>query len=1018
MESEKSFNLIEFLSNQSLLGLVFEPQEIRDCLKKYPPKTSKRDKVLFAENSKASVLYIVISGEIKLFSKREASSSIEMGNVTAGRSANLYSILNGLAFQYEGRITAETRYLAIPWSEIEPVLKRRPALEPYLKAITEDTVFRALAKEMNEIGCSKEFKIELLGSVKSIDLKNNTWVLHQGQITMHAFMVVGGNLQCYQKTENEKITRMFSVPGRSWIAWTACMEQSPSAYSFRTTGQAKILQLTQSRLQELAEAFPEDFETYQNWVKNATQLKEGPEDQEEGEEVDPEKLFQHTADSVKEKKGLYPWVEQENEMDCGPACLAMISKYFENELSIQYWRGQVYTNREGTSIFDLAKSVERNGFEAHGLYLESLEELEAEHLPVIAVRQYHYLVIYEVSKTHVVVGDPGVGIRKMTHEEFHHGFEKAILLLKPTSEFYKIEAASSTYGHYLALFQGYQKELLLILACSSLLVLFSLFPPMLMQVIMDSVLKNKDLKLLWVAVIAMGVIHVFQSGMEWLRSYYISFLTVKFDFRALSAFLRKMFSLPYPFFANRHVGDFTRRISEMERLRDFLTHNALSTFLSLLTIGVYGVVLCFYSPLIAVMTFLFAPLTVAISIAFSKKLQQHYKLAFVSRSEEESLLNDLIRGMSTIKALTSEVAARWRLEEKIVATLKSRHHFSMTASSLMLLTDLYGKLSKLGIMAFAAYLGVKGKMSPGQIVSISVFVSAVIEPFFHLAHAWSGIQETKAAMLRLNDIFLAPSENGGKKGGLQKKALRGEIEFQDVWFRYGGDSTPWILKGVSFKIEPGQKVAIVGPSGSGKSTLASLLLRMLEPTTGQILVDGRDYRDYDLNWLRNQIGIIMQESHLFNGSILENIAFGDPVPNLDKVRECAVMANADGFIEQKAGAYDYVISHGGFGLSGGEKQRISCARAFYLNPSVLILDEATSALDGVAERGLIECLMKASKNRAILSIAHRYTTARHFEQVLLMSSGRVVGFGSHAQMREESELYRTLFGLNEAGEAA
>jgi ABC-type dipeptide/oligopeptide/nickel transport system ATPase component len=432
-----------------------------------------------------------------------------------------------------------------------------------------------------------------------------------------------------------------------------------------------------------------------------------------------------------------------------------------------------------------------------------------------------------------------------------------------------------------------------------------------------------------------------------------------------------------------------------------------------MTLGIYGVMLFLYSPQIAVITFIVAPVLVFISMLFSKRLQQSYQKAFVTRSEEESLLNDLIRGVATIKALTAEVSARWRLEEKMVATLKSRHAFSMTSATLNAFTSLYGKLARVGIMGFAAYLGIKGQMTPGQIVSVSVFANAVIDPFFELAYVWSGIQETKSAMVRLNDIFLAPSEQQAKKVGLRKSKLRGEIEFQDVWFRYGGDSTPWVLKGVSFRVEPGQKVAVVGPSGSGKSTIASLMMRLFEPTQGQILIDGRDSRDYDLEWLRTQMGMILQDSHLFNGTIAENIAFNDPAPDIDRIRESAIMANADEFIEKKAGDYSYVISHGGFGLSGGEKQRISCARAFYSNPPILILDEATSALDGVAERGLIRALMNASENRVILSIAHRYTTARHFDQVLLMNAGRVVAFGSHEHMFNESELYRTLFGLED-----
>lgn len=1012
---ESSFDIHTFLTEQSLLGLLLEPNEIKIVLKKYAPFEVKKGTSIFKEGDAALDLIIVVSGQLLLFAK---STRIEMGALTAGRSANLYSLIRNLPFQYSGEASVDTTLVRIPWKAFDQVMKRTPAMEPYLKLITEYPVIRFMAKEMMEIGCSQKFRVELLGNIQLYRLKSNRWIFQQGQIPGMAFMLINGSLHSYHKSENSKLPSLSPVPAKTWIAWKETQNDNPVNYSYRSTGTSLILGIQSKIFQDLKEKFPEDFAIYSEWVEKATTSKKGPDQlTQERQEADLTQTF--TAPPKRKKWQLghsYPWIPQENEMDCGPACLAMISKFFENEIPIQYWRSQVYTNREGTSLFDLAKGAEVNGFSTHGLYVEDLGELESSMLPVIAVRQYHFIVIYQITATHVTIGDPGAGIRKITLEEFYKGYECAILLLRPTEGFYNVVIPASGYGHYKQLFQGYAREMILVLICSILLVVFSLFPPILMQIVMDEVISKKDTSLLIFALSTVATVTVMQAGMSWLRSYYISYVTAKFDFRALSSFLRKMFSLPYAFFANRHIGDFTRRLSEMERLRDFLTNNMLNTFLDLLTLVIYGVVLFIYSPFIAMVTFMVAPMLVGISMLFSNKLRNAYMDAFASRSEQESLLNDLIRGVPAIKALTAEVAARWRLEEKIVNTLKSRYKFAMTATALNSISDAYGTIARLILMGIAAYMGIKGQLTPGQVLSISVFVNFVIAPFQGLAHTWSGVQELKSAMIRLNDIFLAPSEKKSSKGLLSKDRLRGDIEFQDVWFRYGGDSTDWVLKGVSFKIEPGQKVAIAGPSGSGKSTVANLLLRLFEPTQGQIFIDGHDYREYDLSWLRSQIGLILQDSHLFNGSIADNIAFGDPKADEHKVRESAKMANAHSFTMNKPAGYSYIISHGGFGLSGGEKQRISCARAFYMNPPVLILDEATSALDGVAERELITGVLNASKERTILSIAHRYTTARFFDHVLLMNGGKIVGFGTHSRLRVESELYSNLFGLegNEA----
>lgn len=1008
--------IFSLLKDQSLLGWLITDEELLTILQEFTVSEARAGEVIFKEGTLAVELIIVIAGEVNLLSASSHTEHIETGVLCEGRSANLHALVRQLPYQYSGVAARDVKYYRIPWSRFSKVLKDSPTTENYLKLITEDAVIQSLAKEISEIGCSQKFKVGLLGRVQTLNLASQSWILQQGNIPNFTFILINGTLQSYQKPVTEgKVATLCPVPARTWIGWNETLNQLPIGHSFRATGISKLFILENTALEELKKNFADDFQAFSAWVEQATNIRNKSGSSNEREEIDLENLFLERPRRKWKLGARYPWVAQENEMDCGPACLAMISRFHANEIPIQYWRNQVFTNRQGTSIFDLAKGAEKNGFEAHGLYLEDLDDLSASMLPVIVVRQYHFLVLYKVSPEYVIVGDPASGIRRLKRDEFYNGFENAVLLLHPTEEFNGISVPASRYGHYLKLFQGYGPELRIVLFCSALWVGFSLVPPVLLQMIMDHVLVTRDFALLYSLLAAVALITLLQSAMAWLRGYYVAYLTTKFDFRANTSFLRKMFSLPYSYFANHHVGDFTRRLSEMERLREFLTHNVLNTVLNFFTLVIYGIALACYSPLIAVVVFCISPVLVLISMLFTKMLQSSYLESFNARAEEESLLGDLIRGIPTIKALTAEVAARWRLEEKVVRTLKARHRFTLTANTLHGLTELYGKLARLSLMGLAAYLALKNQMSAGQIITISVLVNYIINPFQELAGTWAGIQEMKAAMTRLNDIFLSPSEGiaNSKKNGLVKQRLRGDVEFVDVWFRYGGESSEWVLKGISFRLEPGTKIAIAGPSGSGKSTIANLMLRLFEPTQGQILIDGRDHREYDLHWLRSQLGLILQESHLFHGSVSDNIGFGDPACIEEKIIKSAIMANAHDFIMAKPAGYQYTISHGGHGLSGGEKQRISCARAFYLDPPVLILDEATSALDGVAERELLKGLLAHSKERTVLSIAHRYTTARHFNQVLLLNSGKVVGFGSHEHLARSSALYRTLFGLDE-----
>ena len=303
----------------------------------------------------------------------------------------------------------------------------------------------------------------------------------------------------------------------------------------------------------------------------------------------------------------------------------------------------------------------------------------------------------------------------------------------------------------------------------------------------------------------------------------------------------------------------------------------------------------------------------------------------------------------------------------------------------------------------------KGGLTAGQIVALSMFVAHTIKPFEGVAQAWSSIQQIQSTLARLNEILLASPEASARPRGLRKTKLAGDIEFRDVYFRMGGESSDWILKGISFKIEAGQNVAIVGPSGSGKSTLANLIVRLFEVTQGQILIDGRDIRDYDLRWLRAQIGFLHQASNLFHGSIADNIGFRSPTLNFDRLEKSAELAKAQAFIEKKPFGYGTLLNHGGLGLSGGEKQRIALARMLYGEPSLFCLDEATAALDSLTESSFLKDFKAATTGKTILNIAHRPSTVMMSEFALILKDGHIAGFGTHEQLNAKNGLYQSLF---------
>jgi ABC-type bacteriocin/lantibiotic exporter with double-glycine peptidase domain len=1004
--------LSKLLKEQTLLGLFLPDSILQQIEQDFVPIHVLEGRNITEEGAVASDLIIILSGEGKLVSRDIAGREVVSGTLSLGRSANLYSVIRNLPFQYSIIASKECEILRIPWGFLRPYAESKLGFLQYLNYMTELSSVRHLRKEMAEIGCRDDFVVTLLGQCRLLKLDSQQWIVNQQTPAVFAFFPIEGRVQAFHQNNNNVLKALWEVPKHTWILWRECALQKESAYSYKCLQPTQILCIDQSVLCQLAADFPTDFEHYQNNIATSKSVNESAEEDETDQVVNSlGDLFPKAIHKRKVFRLTYPFVAQNDDMDCGPACLAMISKYFGKEIPIQFWRERVFTNQEGTSLFDLAKATENVGFTSYSIAIDSLDELEPEVLPCIAVRKYHYLVIYKVTGKYVIIGDPAFGVVKMSRGEFNQDFENAILLLKPNEDFYEMEEVGTTHGPYLSLFEGLWKESLLVLATSFILVVFGFFPPLLSQIIIDEVLSKKDLKLLLLT-LGVGTLIAFAVALcWWLRGYYIYFLTSKFDFRFASGFLRKLLSLQYAFFANRHVGDFTRRLSEMERMRIFITTTVLDTLLDLAVLGLYGVILFLYSPWLALLGFVLAPGTTLIAMFFSRSLQSAYGESFRSRAEQEALITDIVKGVSTIKSLNGAVANRWRYEGQLVTTLRANYKFSKTANTLVTGTYLYTQIVRYGMMGAAAYLAIIGTLSPGQVIAVSMIINQIIEPFKNLARSWPSLQEAKTILSRLDDVFLAVSEATTSRG-ITKPKLRGEIEMQDVWFRYGGESSDWVLKGLSFKVEAGQHVAIVGPSGCGKSTIGYLLTRMYEPTKGHILIDGRDYRDYDLGWLRSQLGLLMQEPRLFFGPVSANIAFGDPSPNDHRVLASAKMAHAHDFILEKSRGYDYLISHEGMGLSGGQRQRLALARTIYTQPSVLILDEATSALDGIIEAKLLESLKENFKGMTILNIAHRYTAVNACDFALVMDKGRAVAFGTNEQLLSEGGLYSELFGLS------
>lgn len=946
-----------------------------------------------------------------LLMKKESSGSICIGSVIKGRSANLFSFLRALPSRYSVRARSAGQVLRIPRSVLDSLFNEFPEAKIYLLRVTESGAFRNLSRELHSLNLNPIFIAKFIAKLNIVTIPHHEPVVSIGESFTGPLFLSEGEFLFRHKTSTRT---SWSVPLRTWIGWGELKRGDVAGFSITAMSESELLQIQEIQLNQLSEEFPKDYQSLESWILEGVlpQIQDEDDEYSEIEDDDLEDLFKG-ADETAVHHWSFPFVGQNDAMDCGPACLAMMSLYFKKDLSIQFWRSKLSTGKEGTTLYDLAQTAERFGFTTYCLEVVDLKELESNLFPFIAIRKKHYLVVYKIEKDFVTIGNPEGGILKLSIENFNNGFENVGLFLKPNSQFAQLTKSQSRWKHYVFLFEGVKTEISLAFICGLIGVLVSLAPPAITQLIIDNVLVSHDLKFLTVLLSVLVGTTLVSMFAAWARSYYFNFVITRFNFRAMNAFIQKMLSLPYNFFATRNVGDFTHRIEELSQLRSFVTGTLFEVVMNIVTLIIYAVALVAVSPTVGLIAFVLAPLMLVIPLLHSNFLTFKLNQLFELRASQTSRVTDLVNGIATIKATGANYASKAKFVKELSKINQYENAFYTTSSNVATLTTTYYQFANLVVVGACALLGIHGELSAGKVFFLIAVSSRIFNPFLTLSRQWDRFIETKMAISRLNDIFLSPSETQSiKRSVISSGKIKGEIEFKEVWFRYGGETSEWVLKDINFKVGPGEKVAFVGPSGSGKSTIACLLSRMYEPTKGNIYIDGRDYREYDLDYLRSQIGLLHQEPTLFAGTIMDNIGFNQLEPDVEKVRIAAKRASITSVIESKPEGLEHEISHGGNGFSKGEKQRIALARLFYNDPQILVLDEATASLDGTSERHIMSTIANEMSERVVFSIAHRLTTLAYSDLIIVLNHGRISGCGTMELLKETNFLFQELFGFS------
>lgn len=697
----------------------------------------------------------------------------------------------------------------------------------------------------------------------------------------------------------------------------------------------------------------------------------------------------------------YPFVASSN---TAAACLTMVAQYLEHPVQLEWVQRQI----RGEKPRNVVAAAEKLGFILRRLQV-SWEELKQLSFPALLLWQGDskpiWIVAYGVKGDRLIIANPlnpdytGEYLPKSVLETGWNGLLWQAELLSKQEKF-----NLSWFTPAVWKYRGLLGEVLL---ASFTLQMLGLTTPLITQVIIDKVMVQESLPTLDVMAIALFFVAIFEAILGILRLFIFTHTARRLDLSLSAQLFRHLMRLPLAYFESRRVGDTVARVQELEQIRQFLTGTALTVILDSVFAVVYLALMFYYSIPLTFVALAVLPLFATLTLIATPILRNWLNETFNRNADSQSFLVETVTGIHSLKAHTAEPVIRERWEGLFARFIRTSFKASTTSNISSNIGDFLTNFSTLLILWFGARLVIDHQFTVGQLVAFQMLSGRVTGPLLRLVQLWQNLQQVLLSVDRIGDILnAAPEAEQGT--GLVLPPLKGQVNFEQVFFRYRPNTEP-VLKGITFNVEPGQFVGIVGRSGSGKSTLSKLLQRLYQIESGRILIDGFDIKSADLSSLRQQISVVLQEDFLFNGSILENITLGNPDITAEQVVEAARLAVAHDFVSQLPYGYETNVGERGTALSGGQRQRIALARLFLSSSPILILDEATSALDSETEQQVLQNLQKVSANRTVFLIAHRFAPLKRADLILVLEQGVIAERGTHTDLLQQKGLYWSLY---------
>ncbi|MCP5477046.1 MAG: peptidase domain-containing ABC transporter [Rhodanobacteraceae bacterium] len=1020
-----NLELGDALERSSLLRFV-PPEHVAAVRALFDQVDYEFGDVIVAEGEAADAFFVLVDGRARAVKAKADGGEIMLGRLLPGDEFGEAALFDGGVRTATVRASTRASALRLGRSAFQELLQRYPELRQSLELMSRWRILQSFLFQSSDFGRLPAPALRaLMAALEPATVSRGELIVREGDAAGPMMILRAGRARAWRGSPADPEHLAVYRPG-DYFGERSLLTGEPRAANVEALLDCELLLLPIEAAQQLRERYPEfdlrlseRLAEYEHRVQARIPLDfaeellpaeaqtanplAGMESADEDEIFAEDGLFRRRRSRFRP----FPFVAQIDEMDCGAACLAMICRHFGRDISLSRLRALAHTAHDGSSLMGLCAAAAELGLAARSLKV-SARHLDQLPLPAICHWQgHHWVVLYELDGRHAWIADPGLGKRRIPRDQFLAAWSGYSALFDYTDAFLANEQPPRVGLSWLwALLVPHRHSLLLAAGLAGLVSVLSLLFPVLTQFVVDQVIVDQDVDLLTLVLGAMGAALGFLLLAQLIQQYLLAFVAVRVDSAALDVLTRRLLSLPMSYFHTRRTGDIQRRLDGARQVRQFLVQQGIGGALALLQLSAALLLMAMYSLPLAAVFALTVPFYVGLMWVSRRVLRPLYADIEEAHGRYASHQIDAIRGIEAVKAGGAELVFRDAMLAQFLKVSRQQFRGNFMVMAYDSALQAIGFATLLAFLWVGARQVIAGELSVGALVAFNSLLAMAAAAILKALGAWDELQFVSVLLNRLGDIFEQEPEQGRDRSHLRPvPSLQGEIAVEAVSFRYGGPQAPEILKDIQLQLAPGRTYALVGRSGCGKTTLVKLIAGLIEPTAGAIFFDRVDSRQLNHRDLRRHIGFVLQENHLFDATVLANIAFGDPEPDLDRAMRAAQQAYAHDFVTRLALGYETRIGDSGLALSGGQRQRIAIARALYHDPPILIFDEATSALDSESERAIQGNLAQIARGRTCLVIAHRLSTIREADEIIVLEQGQIAERGTHDALLQARGLY-------------